>query len=303
MSLTGVGVNPMHRRKYKDGVELSIIGFGGMVLVGMEQSRVNRLVAGSIERGVNYFDIAPFYGSGEAEKKLGSSLSTRRQKIFLACKTLERRADGARRELERSLRALRTDYLDLYQFHAVTDESEVDTIFGAGGAAEAFLEARRLGKVRFLGFSAHSVEAALTMLDRFKFDSMLFPVNYVCCAKGNFGPQVLRRARELGVACLALKALASGPWRKGEVRTYPNCWYRPIESRDLARQALSFALSEDVTAAIPPGDERLFKMSLELADDLPPMTKGDRVRLLESAARLRPLFRYREKTPSSGPLR
>ncbi len=285
----------MQRRRYKDEVELSIIGLGGMVLVGMEQGRANAIVSESIERGINYFDVAPFYGAGEAEKKLGAAFGSRRNDVFLGCKTLERNADGARADLECSLRNLRTDHLDLYQFHAVATTADVNAIFARGGAVETFQEARRQSQVRFLGFSAHSVEAALAMLDRFDFDSMLFPVNFVCYARGNFGPQVLHKAKELGVARIALKAMALRPWRKREEATYPKCWYRPIEDLDLAREALRFALSEEVTAAIPPGDERLFRTALDLAGDLQLMTAEQRVRLFASAERLRPLFRYRGK--------
>jgi aryl-alcohol dehydrogenase-like predicted oxidoreductase len=211
--------------------------------------------------------------------------------VFVACKTLERSGKAAQAELEESLRRLRTDRFDLYQFHAVTDLGEVEEIFSPGGALEAFLLARKLGKIRYIGFSAHSVEAAMAMLGRFRFDSVLFPVNFVCCARGNFGPQVIGKAKELGVALLAIKAMAHGPWRRGEKRKYPNCWYRPIEDRELARQALRFTLSEGATAALPPGDERLFRMALDLANDLPPLTVDEREELLESARGLRPLMR------------
>jgi aryl-alcohol dehydrogenase-like predicted oxidoreductase len=279
-------------RAYRDGVHLSILGFGGMVVVGMEQGGSDAVVGEAFERGVNYFDVAPYYGDGEAELKLGRSLEPYRKRVFLACKTLKRDAQGARRELERSLRRLRTDHFDLYQFHAVTEPDDVEMIFAPGGAAEAFLQARREGKIRFIGFSAHSVEAALAMLERFSFDSVLFPVNFICWSRGNFGPQVLERARTLGSARLALKALAHGRWHRGEIRRYPNCWYRPIEDRALASQALRFTLSEDVTAVIPPGDENLFRMALELAAaGLSPLAPLERKALLESARGLSPLLR------------
>jgi len=276
------------RRHYRDDVELSILGLGGMTLLDLEQEAVNALVARSIERGLNYFDVAPFYGNGEAEEKMGLALAPYRKRVFLACKTLDRTASGAAVELEQSLDRLRTERIDLYQFHAVTDEDEVEEIFAPDGACEAFLKARKKGKIRYIGFSAHTVEAALAMLNRF---SVLFPVNFICCERGNFGPQVLERARELGVARLAIKAMAHGPWRKHDKRKYPNCWYRPIEDRKLARQALRFTLSEDVTAAIPPGDIRLFQMALSFAGDLPPLGRSEREELLDGAKRLRPLFR------------
>ena len=156
---------------------------------------------------------------------------------------------------------------------------------------ETYLKARKQGKIRYIGFSAHSVDAALAMLDRFQFDSILFPVNFICYARGNFGPQVMAKAKDKGVARLAIKAMAHGPWKRGEKRKYPNCWYRPIEDRDLARQALRFTLSEGVTAAVPPGDERLFRMALDLAHDLPPLTAAEREKLLESTKGLRPLMK------------
>ncbi len=279
------------KRRYRDKVDLSILGLGGMTLLDLEREDVDAVVAQSFERGINYFDVAPFYGNGEAEESMGRALPPYRKRAFLACKTLERSAEGASAELNQSLRRLRTDFIDLYQFHAVSDLDEVEEIFAPGGACEAFLKARKKGKIRYIGFSAHTVEAALAMLDRFPFDSILFPVNFVCCERGNFGPQVIARARELGVARLAIKAMAHGPWRKNEKRKYPNCWYRPIDDRELARQALRFTLSEDVTAAIPPGDIRLFRMALDLACDLPPLTGKERAELLAGAVKLRPLLR------------
>ncbi len=282
--------NEIPKRPYRDEVSLSILGLGGMLLVGMEQS--SRIVEEALARGINYFDVAPFYGSGEAEQKMGIALAPHREKVFLACKTLERSAKGARSELNNSLRRLRTDHLDLYQFHAVSDMEEVNEIFAPGGALETFIQARAEGKIRYIGFSAHSVEAAMALLDRFQFDSILFPVNFICFARGNFGPQVIAKAKELNVARLAIKAMAHGPWRKGEKKKYPNCWYRPIDDREMARQALRFTLSEGVTATIPPGDELLFRMALELAPELDPMGAEERAQLVAGTRRLRPLFRF-----------
>jgi aryl-alcohol dehydrogenase-like predicted oxidoreductase len=279
-------------RRYRDDVNLSVLGLGGMLLLGMEQGEVDTIVGEALSQGVNYFDVAPFYGSGEAEQKMGKALAAHRKQIFLACKTLERSAKAAQSELDHSLRQLRTDHFDLYQFHAVSDLRDVEEIFEPGGAMETFVKAREKGKIRYIGFSAHSVEAALSMLDRFRFDSILFPVNFVNYARGDFGPQVIARAKELNVARLAIKALAHGPWRKKDERKYPNCWYRPIEDRALARQALRFTLSEGVTAAVPPGDARLFRMALELAaEGLPPLEAGEREELLASCRVLRPLMR------------
>ena len=285
------GAAGLPKRKYRDGVNLSIIGFGGIVVVGMEQSEANREVARSVDRGVNYFDVAPSYGKGEAEQKLGPALKPYRGNVFLACKTQRRDAAGARQELEQSLSRLQTDHFDLYQFHAVSSMDDVERILGPGGAAELFVKARQEGKVRYLGFSAHSAEAALALMDRMELDSVLFPVNYILYAEGNFGPQILAKAKEKGMARLALKALAETRWPKGAPRTHKKTWYRPISDPDRARQALRFTLSEDITAASPPGDEGVYRMALDLAAGFQPLNKAERAALLASAKGIEPIFR------------
>jgi hypothetical protein len=144
--------------------------------------------------------------------------------------------------------------------------------------------------VRFLGASCHSIEAAFALMDRFPLDSILFPINYVCHAQGNFGPQVVQHAKEKGVARLALKAMAQRPWGKDEVHTYPKAWYKPLDDAERARQALRFTLSEDITAAIPPGDEKSFRFALDVASAYQPLTPGEREALLAGTAGVEPLF-------------
>ena len=212
----------------RTGEMLSMIGFGGIIVMDATPAEASESVKLAIDSGINYFDVAPTYG--DAEIKLGPALEPYRKDVFLACKTTERGRDGARKELEQSLKNLRTDHFDLYQFHAVTTPEDVEKIFAPGGALETYLEARKEGKIRFIGFSAHSVEAAMAMMDRFDFDTILFPVNYVTWNAGNFGPQVLEKAHQKNMGILALKAMAKGPWPKGvENKEYPKCWYEPLD--------------------------------------------------------------------------
>jgi aryl-alcohol dehydrogenase-like predicted oxidoreductase len=137
----------------KTGEKLSFIGFGGVVVTSVTAEEASRSVRHAIDAGINYFDVAPTYGN--AEEMLGPALEPYRKSVFLACKTQERTKDGALAELDRSLAKLRTDHFDLYQHHAVTKKADVETIFGPGGAMEGFEAAKKAGKVRFLGFSAH----------------------------------------------------------------------------------------------------------------------------------------------------
>lgn len=249
------------------------------------------LVKLAIDAGINYFDVAPSYGN--AEIKLGPALEPYRKDVFLACKTTERGREGSRKELEQSLKNLRTDHVDLYQFHAVTTPEDVEKIFASGGALETYLEARKEGKIRFIGFSAHSVEAAMAMMDRFDFDTILFPVNYVIWNAGNFGAQVLEKAHEKQMGILALKSMAKGPWPKGvENKEYPKCWYEPLTAPEDIKMGLSFTLSHPVTAALTPGDPRLFKIALNVSGSVKPLKDTEIQKIKEKALAGQPLFKY-----------
>lgn len=258
----------------KTGEMLSVIGFGGIVVKNTTTEEAADLVKLAIGSGINYFDVAPSYGN--AEIMLGPALEPYRKDVFLACKTQKRTKSEARTELEQSLKNLRTDHFDLYQFHALTALKDVDTIFEPGGAMETFLEARKEGKIRFIGFSAHSVEAAMAMMDRFDFDTILFPVNFITWHAGNFGPQVLARAQEKGMGILALKAMAKGPWPKDADRSgYPKCWYEPLVTPEEIRMGFRFTLSHPVTAAVTSGDENLFRTALTIKDKISPLKKKE----------------------------
>jgi aryl-alcohol dehydrogenase-like predicted oxidoreductase len=280
------------QRAYGDtGARLSIIGFGGIVVSGVEQEHANRVVAEAVEKGVNYFDVAPSYG--DAEIKLGPALEPYRKNIFLACKTEHRTAEATAAELKESLRRLRTDYLDLYQLHAISDvRKDVDAVFAKGGAMEVFLEAKKQGQVRHLGFSAHSEEAALAALDRYDFASILFPINFATLYRGNFGPRVIETAKSKGVARLALKAMAKQKWPKDDParKQYSKCWYQPLTDRNEAKLALYFTLSQPITAAIPPGEESLFRTALDLAMGFRPVSQKEVEMLRQMAERLNPVF-------------
>jgi predicted aldo/keto reductase-like oxidoreductase len=280
---------PLERRALgRTGEKLSIIGFGGIVVMDATTREAADRVAHAIDRGVNYFDVAPSYGN--AESMLGPALQPYRKDVFLACKTQERKRAAALAELDASLGRMRTDHFDLYQLHAVTTKEDVSTILGPDGALEAFVAARKAGKARFLGFSAHSVDAALALIDAFAFDTILFPINFATWHAGNFGPQVLDAARRRQMGILALKAMAYRPWPDGAARTHKKCWYQPLDQAPAAAEGLRFTLSHPITAAIPPGDETLFAMALDLATKFEPLAAGEAEAIKRKALATTPLF-------------
>jgi aryl-alcohol dehydrogenase-like predicted oxidoreductase len=285
------GRRPIPKRPYGRTKErLSIIGFGGMVVKDVTPKEAANFVAEAFDRGVNYFDVAPFYGN--AQQRLGPALKPYRDKCFLACKTLERDAAGAAGELRESLRLLRTDHFDLYQLHALTDVAEVEQAFGPGGAMETILKAKQQGTIRYIGFSAHNEEAAHAAMDRFDFDSILFPLSFPIWFKANFGPSVYRRAKRAGMGILALKAMAHQLWPKGKRHRWKKTFYEPFDEIDRATLGLRFTLHLPVVAMMPPGHWELFRMALGLAQAgaLLPLGAGERKVIKKIAQASAPIF-------------
>jgi predicted aldo/keto reductase-like oxidoreductase len=282
---------PVPRRKYgRHQDELSIIGFGGLTVSAVTPEEAASFVAQAVDRGINYFDVAPTYGN--AQERLGPALKPYRQKCFLACKTTQRDAAGSAKELEQSLKLLQTDHLDLYQLHALTKLEEVDKVFGPGGAMETYETARKDGKVRYIGFSAHSEEAAHAALDRFDFDSILFPLGFPTWMKNKFGPSVHKRAKDAGKGILALKAMAHQSWPNKTGRRWKKAWYEPFDEIDKVALALRFTLHLPVTAMIPPGHWELVKMAAGLAQSgaLTPLNENERTMIEEIAEKSDPIF-------------
>jgi len=274
------------RRPYGPAkIPLSIIGFGGIIVMNELQADADAFVAEAVRRGVNYFDVAPSYG--DAEERLGPALEPFRDQIFLACKSTERTREGVEREMERSLKRLRTDHFDLYQLHAITEmEEDLKAAFAKGGAMEAILAAREAGLVNHIGFSAHSAEVAIAAMERFEFDSALYPVNFNTFHQNDLTPRVVETAKERGVTLLALKALARHHWPESvpKEERHPKCWYQPITDRHEADLALRFTLGQAVTAAIPPGDVDLFHMACDIAEGMRPLSSEENRELEQLSA-------------------
>jgi aryl-alcohol dehydrogenase-like predicted oxidoreductase len=276
----------------KTGAKLSILGFGGIVVMNASAQEAAASVKQAVEAGINYFDVAPSYGN--AEEMLGPALEPYRKDVFLSDKTGKRTADEARIELEQSLKLLRTDYFDLYQLHAVTSMQEVETIFGKGGAMETFLEARKEGKIKHIGFSAHSVEAAIALMDGFDFETIMFPFHLSSWNAGNFGPQVLDYAAKKGMGIIALKAGAKGRWAQGADRMgLAKAWYEPFTKAEDMKTGLRFTLSHPITTAIPPGEAKLFELALSLRNEITPMTPAEIEAIKKESASWDPIFTHK----------
>ena len=274
----------------RTGEHLSIIGFGGIVVMDEDPAHSKNIVAEAVDRGINYFDIAPSYGN--AQERLGPALAPYRKNCFLACKTEGRMKDDSRKQLEESLRMLKTDHVDLYQFHALTKMTDLDKVLGPGGAMETMEAAKKEGKIRYIGFSVHSAETAVAAMDRYPFDTVLFPVNFVLFSQANFGPQILKKAQEKKMGILALKAMAKTTWPASEKNNHPEpkCWYQPAAYPHEAAMGLRWTLGHPVTAALPPGDEKYFRLAMDVAQNYKPLEKHEETALLSGAVGAEPIF-------------
>jgi predicted aldo/keto reductase-like oxidoreductase len=284
------------------GKKISVVGFPGLALIHCDQEKATAAIHNAFNRGLNYFDVAPAYGNGECETKLGIGLQgIDRSKYFLACKTKKRDAEGARQELEQSLKLLKTDHLDLYQLHHLVQPAQVKQALGPGGAMEAILKAREQGKLKYIGFSAHTTKAALEVLKGFKFDTVMFPINFVEYYTRDFGKPILEVAREQGAGVLAIKPLSWGTWPTGAKKTR-EWWYRSVEEPKDVELAMRFSLSQrGVVAGIPPSFIDLLDRTIEAAKAYKPLDEAAITQLKAMAADRGSLFLKEEQQVAMNP--
>ena len=210
----------------KTGVKVSLAGLGTAQLnrrVG--EKRGTEIVRRAVELGINYIDTAHSYGRGNAETFIGKALEgKRRDKVFLTTKTLARDKKGALEELDESLGRLKTDRVDLWQFHALRRSNDMTRILDHGGALEAGLEAKKAGKVRFLGITGHAdPRVFVDAMRRRDFDTLLIPLNCIDPHHLSFEQIALPFATGKKVAVIAMKVFCSGHLPAKSIVTAQDC--------------------------------------------------------------------------------
>jgi aryl-alcohol dehydrogenase-like predicted oxidoreductase len=207
--------------------------FGAAALSRVNQADADRTLEVLLEYGVNHIDTAARYG--DSELRIGPWMASHRKDFFLATKMGKRTYEEAREELHRSLERLRVDSVDLIQLHALFHPDEWDVAMGPGGALEAAIEAREQGLVRFIGVTGHGWTIAAMhkrSLERFDFDAVLMPYNYVMFQSERYREDfeaVVRLCEARNVAVQTIKSLARGPWATTDKAR--NTWYQPLEDQ------------------------------------------------------------------------
>lgn len=280
------------RRLGRTGHLSTVVTFGAAALGRVSPAETDKAMELALAHGVNHLDVAPSYG--EAELRLGPWLAKHRHDFFLGCKTLERGKEGARAELHRSLERLRVDSFDLYQIHAVGDMAELDKVLAPGGAIEAIVEAKEQGLVRFIGITGHGHQAPAVhaeALQRFAFDTVLLPLNFVLWANEDYRRDfqaLLKLAAEKDVGIMIIKALAKRPW--GEREHAYHTWYEPFDDQPSIERGVRFVLSQNVTTLISSGDVRLLPLILQAAERYRPLSAAEQAELVSTAGAFASIF-------------
>lgn len=255
----------------KTGLEISLLGFGGFHLIEIPADKAADLLNSYLDCGGNYLETAASYGGGESEKKIGEIVKQRRDELILASKTGVRDAEGAMKEINRSLKNLQTDHLDIIFMHGVGDKADLESILEPGGSLEAAKKAKAMGKVKHIGITGHGQpDVLIEALQTGEFEVMMTHFNYF----DNFNfprleKELLPLVKEKNIGTLCMKPLADGfLWQNVE---------------DAFRYVFSLPIDAVVTGM---NSQEMLEMDLKLAEEFEPMSEEEKEELFKNAEEL-----------------
>ncbi len=266
--------------------------FGAASLSQVSQADADRTLEVLVRHGVNHIDTAASYG--DAELRIAPWLKREPNRFFLATKTGERSAKGARAELHRSLERLEVDHVDLWQLHNLADPIEWDTALSPGGVIEAAVEAREEGLVRWIGVTGHGAQIAANhrrSLARFDFDSVLLPYNFVTMQLPYYAENfeaLARACAERNVAVQTIKSIAAKPWL-GRERTRTT-WYEPLEAQADIDLAVWWVLGRPGVFLNTAGDIDLLPKILDAAERFEKRPTDEEMTTMLARSQAEPLF-------------
>jgi aryl-alcohol dehydrogenase-like predicted oxidoreductase len=277
-SAVGGGAGTVPKRLLgKTGERVSMIGLGGYHLAregGPDRKTAIAIMHRAIDSGITFFDNCWDYNHGESEDRMGEALADgHRARVFLMSKIDGRTRQAAAEQIDQSLKRLRTDHVDLMQVHEVIRFEDADSVFGEDGAIRALLEAKKAGKVRFIGFTGHKDPAIhLAMLEsakkhEFAYDTVQMPINAMDPHYKSFEEQVLPVLKSRGIGALGMKSMGSGELIKSGV----------VKAEECLRYSLSAGTDVVITGI---DDEKILDQAIAIATNFTPMSEGERMALL-----------------------
>jgi aryl-alcohol dehydrogenase-like predicted oxidoreductase len=266
--------------------------FGAAAFSSVTQGEADRTLDVLLKYGINHIDTAASYG--DAELRIGPWMARHRQDFFLATKTGERTYQKARDEFHRSLERLRVDSVDLIQLHYLVDPHDWEVAMGPGGALEAVVEAREQGLTRFIGVTGHDVSVA-TMhkrsLERFDFDSVLLPYNYVMMQNPQYAADfesLLAMCQKRNVAVQTIKGVCRRPW--GDKPHSRATWYEPLEDQAAIDKAVAWILSRPGIFLNTVGDINVLPRILDAGSRFQAAPSDKEMKALLEEQAMAPLF-------------
>jgi aryl-alcohol dehydrogenase-like predicted oxidoreductase len=282
----------------KTGYKVGIFSLGGQAALERADNFDNAvpIIERALDLGVNYIDTSSIYGGPErwSEQYVGRVMKTRRQEAFLATKTKERTRDGSMRMIEKSLKLLNTDHVDLWQLHDVGLPEDVNAIFAKGGAMEALVEMQEQKVVRFLGVTGHyRPEALIDAVNRHPFDAILMSMNAADSHIHSFTDQLLPLVVEKQMGIIGMKVPARGrllsSWTPPSLEQQQHSWEgSAIATRPgvmTMRQAMNFTLSHPVSTVIIGCDNiAQLEENVQIAREFTPLSQAQMASLNTLAA-------------------
>ena len=276
----------------RTGHKSSRVIFGAAALGSVTQQVADQALELLLEHGVNHIDTAAAYG--DSELRIKPWLKREPGRFFLATKTGKRDEKSAREELQRSLDRLGVDHVDLWQLHSIADPIEWDQALSPGGALDAALLARDEGLIKWIGVTGHGSQIAAThrrSLERFDFDSVLLPYNYITMQSAYYRENfdaLVKTCEERHVAVQTIKSIALRPWMERDHTRMT--WYQPLESADDIDLAVWWALGRKGVFVNSVGDVDLLHFVLEAAEDFSKAPDEAAMRELMERTHSIPLF-------------
>jgi aryl-alcohol dehydrogenase-like predicted oxidoreductase len=277
----------------RTGHQSTRVIFGAAALGRMSQERADATMEIVLEFGVNHIDTAAAYG--DAELRLAPFLAEHRRDVFVATKTGDRSGDAARASLERSLERMGVDAVDLIQLHNLVEENEWEIAHAPGGAVDALARARDEGLTRFIGVTGHGLRIPrmhLRSLERFDFDSVLFPYNFVLLRDDAYRADVeelLAVCASRQVATQTIKSIARRRWRDDDTEPHYS-WYKPVTEDDVLDRAVRYVLGRPGLFLLTSSDATRLRAIVEAAARGGPSPSDDELAADVVAAGIEPLF-------------
>lgn len=268
--------------------------FGAAALSHVSQHEADETMTLLMRYGINHIDTAASYG--DSEVRLGPWMRRDRERFFLATKTGERTYARAREQIRRSLERLQTDYVDLIQLHNLAQPEEWEIAMGPDGALRACIEAREEGRVRFIGITGHGLGIAavhLRSLERFDFDSVLLPYNYLLMQNPRYADdfeRLMQVCEQRNVAVQTIKSITQRPW--GDDAHTAATWYKPLTEQAEIDRAVQWVLGRPGIFLNTVGDIHILPLVLDAASRAEANRRPDSEEMAAQVERLAmaPLF-------------